>query len=163
MLSVIWEYQETSAKDPDQEEMSTDVMNKVFTARNIDELQEININEAMFASIFSETDPSTYSALIRRVQEYIVNNFMNSSLRLEDIAQANYISTSHLCSIYRRSTGLTVGDYILNTRMHHAEILIRNGHRNIASIAEMCGYDDPGYFSKCFRKKFGVSPKQYME
>lgn len=163
MLSVIWEYQETSAKDPDQEEMSTDVMNKVFTARNIDELQEIIINEAMFASIFSETDPSTYSALIRRVQEYIVNNFMNSSLRLEDIAQANYISTSHLCSIYRRSTGLTVGDYILNTRMHHAEILIRNGHRNIASIAEMCGYDDPGYFSKCFRKKFGVSPKQYME
>ena len=58
--------------------------------------------------------------LIRRVQEYVNANYMNSSLRLEDIAKANFISTQYLCSIYRRAAHATVGDYIFETRMEQA-------------------------------------------
>ena len=47
--------------------------------------------------------------------------------------------------------------------MYHAQKLISDGQRNVTAISEACGYDDPGYFCKCIRKKFGMTPKQYIE
>ena len=56
-----------------------------------------------------------------------------------------------------------MGDYIFETRMEQARRLISQGHRSITAISEACGYDDSGYFCKCFRRKFGMTPRQYIE
>ena len=56
-----------------------------------------------------------------------------------------------------------MGDYIFETRMEQARRLISQGHRSITAISEAGGYDDSGYFCKCFRRKFGMTPRQYIE
>ena len=44
----------------------------------------------------------------------------------------------------------------MQVRMHHAKELLDEGYSNVAFIAEKCGYDDAGYFTKRFKKYFGL-------
>lgn len=163
IMSIILEYTATHADIKESAEASQNMLPSLFSINHIDSLRDYVIEQALSAVGSAESDQNAHSSLIRRVHEYIDQNFSNSALRLEDIARANFISTQYLCSVYRRATGHTVGDYIFDVRMHHAQQLIKNNQHSVTAISEACGYDDPNYFSKCFRKKFGLSPKQYIE
>lgn len=161
MLSVILEY--TAIRTKCAPDASSNALPSLFSINHVESLKKFIIDRAMEAIDNGEMDENAHTMLIRRVNEYIEQNFSSSRLRLEDIAKANFISTQYLCSVYRRATQSTVGDYIFEVRMRHARKMIGDGQRNVTAISESCGYDDPGYFCKCFRKKFGVTPKQYIE
>lgn len=161
MLSVILEY--TAVRTKCAPDASSNVLPSLFSINHVESLKKFIIDRAMEAIGNGEMDENAHTMLIRRVNEYIEQNFGSSSLRLEDIAKANFISTQYLCSVYRRAIQSTIGDYIFEVRMRHARKMIGDGQRNVTTISEACGYDDPGYFCKCFRKKFGVTPKQYIE
>lgn len=163
MLSVILEYSAAHSDEKISEETSRSMMMTLFSIDSVDAVRQFIAEQALRSVSSAEPDENAYAALIRRVQQYINENFSNSALRLEDIAQANFISTQHLCSVYRRSMKSTVGSYLFDVRMQHARKLINDGQRSVTVISEACGYDDPGYFCKCFRKKFGMTPKQYIE
>lgn len=145
------------------ETASEEVIPVLFSINHIDSLKKFILRYAIEAVQSAKQGDTVHNNLIRRVREYVNANYMNSALRLEDIAKANFISTQYLCSIYRRATHTTVGDYIFETRMKHARDLISQGQRNVAIISEACGYDDADYFCKCFRRKFGMTPRQYIE
>ena len=53
-------------------------------------------------------------------------------------------------------------DYLVNLRMQYAHKLITDGLTSISEIAIRCGYIDPLYFSKAFKKMVGVSPTKYI-
>ncbi|WP_342772925.1 helix-turn-helix transcriptional regulator [Paenibacillus lentus] len=55
----------------------------------------------------------------------------------------------------------TFVNYLLGVRMEAAQYLLRNTELKAFEIAERIGFADPNYFSFCFRKKFGISPKEY--
>ena len=162
MMSTILEFKADRGALSDETD-SEDVLPALFSINHTDSLKKFILHYALEAVQSAEQDDTPHNSLIRRVQEYVNANYMNSSLRLEDIAKANFISTQYLCSIYRRAAHATVGDYIFETRMEQARRLISQGQRNVTAIAEACGYDDAGYFCKCFRRKFGMTPRQYIE
>lgn len=56
---------------------------------------------------------------------------------------------------------MTVTEYINNEKLYYACELIRNTSMNISEIADYLGYSDVFYFSKLFKKKFGISPSRY--
>ncbi len=104
-----------------------------------------------------------YVVLVKKIHEYIDRHFADPTLRLEDIAHANALSIQHMCMIYKQTTQSTIGDYLFHARMEHAKQLIARGERNVSMLAEACGYEDPSYFSRCFRKHFGVTPRAFIE
>ena len=53
--------------------------------------------------------------------------------------------------------------YILSLRMVNAQSLLENTDYNIGEIAAIVGYDNPLYFSRVFKKEYGVSPAQYRK
>lgn len=163
IMSIILEYTATHADIKENMDTPLSMLPSLFSINHVDSLRDYVIEQALSAVGSAESGQNAHSPLIRRVHEYIDQNFSNSALRLEDVARANFISTQYLCSVYRHATGHTVGDYIFDVRMYHAQQLIKNNQRNVTAISEACGYDDPNYFSKCFRKKFGMTPKQYIE
>lgn len=93
--------------------------------------------------------------------EYIHHYFGNSDLSVEYISNQLYINSSHLRAIFKRETGLTVSDYITKIRMHKAKELLNAGNAKLSWVSERVGYEDASYFSKCFKKYFGISPSQY--
>ena len=71
------------------------------------------------------------------------------------------MSVQYLCQIYKKKMNATIGEYIFQVRMDRAKRLLDEGAENITALSARCGYEDPNYFSKCFRKQFGISPLYY--
>jgi two-component system response regulator YesN len=56
-----------------------------------------------------------------------------------------------------------MNDYISDYRLSKAKELIDNGHDYVLDIANQVGFSNANYFSKCFKKRFGMSPRGYIE
>lgn len=110
---------------------------------------------------FENNQPSRSQHVASQGMDYINQNFKNSSLTIQDIASAQYINQTYLRSMFKKEYGLTVSDYLTKVRMEAASNLIKQKTYRLADIAEMVGYNDSSYFSKCFKKFYGLSPSQY--
>ncbi len=71
------------------------------------------------------------------------------------------MSESALLRAFRRVTGLPPMDYVLNTRIDRAARLLGRPDPRITDIAFLCGFTDANYFSRIFRQRRGVSPREY--
>ena len=91
--------------------------------------------------------------------------YMDSGFDIEQLAESMKMSRSALTKKLREETGLTVGQLLKDYRLNIArEILVKNsGNRNITEIAYRVGFNDPKYFTRCFTKKYGISPSGYVD
>lgn len=99
--------------------------------------------------------------IIESVMEYIAAYYGDSSLSVEGIANGIYLNSSYLRKVFKKELNMTVNDYIVDFRMMKAKELIGCGNIKLSDISEMVGYNDAGYFSKSFKKKYGFSPSDY--
>jgi AraC-like DNA-binding protein len=60
-------------------------------------------------------------------------------------------------------TGLAPNDFIRELRIDRALQIMEAGETNISQVSFMVGIEDPRYFSKCFKQKFGVTPRDYIK
>ena len=76
-------------------------------------------------------------------------------------------TTLNLRKLFQKELGVTPHRYLTDKRLKMAaELLISDanaGARTIADIAPLCGFHDPLYFSKMFKKKYGTAPRYYLE
>ena len=63
------------------------------------------------------------------------------------------------CHLFRKSMGIPLHKYVTRVRMKEAVRLLKYSSISISQIAYEVGYDDPLYFSRIFKKYYGVSPK----
>ncbi len=97
---------------------------------------------------------------IQRAIEYINRN-IESDLRLEDIGKNAHVSKYYLCRQFKQLTGLTVMEYILQTRLIQAQTLLASDSAPIGEISDRCGFSSSSYFSRIFREKIGLSPSEF--
>ncbi|HEX2926580.1 MAG TPA: response regulator [Ruminiclostridium sp.] len=136
----------------------------------IDSKESIKEIESFFIGIFNKLiksySNSRYMGHVRivdKVKAYIDENYSNSSLGLDNIASNMSINASHLSSIFKKESGVSVTEYLTECRMKHAKELIDAGNKKLFEIAELVGFNDPYYFSKCFKKYTGVSASKYFK
>jgi two-component system response regulator YesN len=140
---------------------ASDVLPYMASLSRIDALRQY-VTDITLRALGDTANAEDHNAsVVLNVNEYIERNFADPELRLGAIADYHYISVQYLCSIYKKQMQMTIGDYIFRVRMNHAKKLLDGGAENIQIIAARCGYDDPNYFTRCFRKEFGVSPMRY--
>lgn len=104
-----------------------------------------------------------HTRMVDKVKDYIDKNYSNSDLSLDNIASNMSINASHLSNIFKKESGLSVTEYLTECRMKHAKELIDRGNKKLFEIAELVGFNDPYYFSKCFKKYTGVSASKYFK
>lgn len=88
-----------------------------------------------------------------------------SSTQFDVMFMASELGMSH-STLYRRInkvTGMSAKNFINEYRLYRACQMIRQGETNVATISEKCGFADYQTFSRTFKQKFGLSPKQYMQ
>lgn len=95
------------------------------------------------------------------VKKAIEANYSDPDLSVEGIAKNAYINSCYLRKVFKKELNMTVCDYITGIRMSKAKELIESNNIKISYISEMVGYCDSNYFSKCFKKYFGISPSEY--
>ncbi|GAA0135459.1 hypothetical protein YSY43_22990 [Paenibacillus sp. YSY-4.3] len=120
----------------------------------------IGICAKLRGSIASERQ-SSYSQLVAEAKEYIQANFHDSDISINIVCRHLHISTGYFSNIFKREMKTTFVNYLLGVRMEAAQYLLRSTELKAFEIAERVGFSDANYFSFCFRKKFGISPKEY--
>ena len=145
-----------------------------FDELSIDRLPEINKDATLenfiswiekialqTCTLFNKEYQSYYKMLADRVDAYILKNYENSELRINDIAELIGISPNYLSSLYKKITGINISDAITNKRISMAcERLIYSE----APIKEICvesGFSNQYYFSAAFKRNIGMSPSEY--
>lgn len=114
----------------------------------------------MIAEIFIHRSPHSHHA--RRAETYIRTRYSDPDLSVEGIAAALSLDRHHLARLFKARYGMTMREYLINTRIHRAAELLREGH-SVTETTALCGYTDLPNFSKMFRRHFGVSPGQYRK
>ncbi len=104
------------------------------------------------------------SRVVQRAKDFIDRNFRKRDLSLEGIADAVSVSATYLSSIFKAQLGTSVIEYMTAIRLEHARRYMQeNPLALIYEVAESSGYGDPYYFSKAFKKKYGISPSKCMD
>ncbi len=84
-------------------------------------------------------------------------------ISIAECAALCHMSESSFTHQFHDSVGVTPRDFLKDIRMEKACDLLKHTDLNVSRIATLCGYRDPLYFSRLFRKKFGVSPSDWRE
>jgi len=100
--------------------------------------------------------------LVQKAVEYI-NNHIQEDIRIDSICEAIHVSKFYFCKKFKQSTGVTVMNYILNTRIVSAKHLLEDSELSISQISEQCGFNSHSYFCQVFRKNYGMTPGQYRK
>lgn len=87
----------------------------------------------------------------------------NGDLIVDDLVQELAVSRSVFFKKLKTLTGLAPIEFIKEMRVKRAAQLIESGDYNMTQIAYMVGINDPRYFSKCFKQRFGMTPTEYKE
>ena len=92
--------------------------------------------------------------------KYIHENFKRP-LSNELLAEIEHLSVSQYIELFKKSTGSTPRNYIIELRVRNACDLLSRSYLPLKEIAMTVGYDDPHYFSRIFKNHRGVSPEAY--
>lgn len=94
---------------------------------------------------------------IKRVMNYIITN-LSSDISLDTLANEFYVSKYHLCNIFKKFTGLTIGEYITQKRLSLAEDLVKEGE-SLSDAALKVGFKSYSSFYKAYKKSYGKIPR----
>ena len=96
------------------------------------------------------------------IKKYIDNNFLNN-LSIKSLSEDLGISQYYLIHSFKKKTGYSPMQYIMNRRIGEAQNLLINTDYSIIQIASKVGYDNPNYFNMLFTKLIGMSPGKYRK
>lgn len=98
-----------------------------------------------------------------RCRELIDNNLSNPDFNIDFMTENLAMSHSALYKKVKTITGMSLIDFINDYKIFKAVQLFRKGETNIESVAVQCGISDPKHFRTLFRRKMGVTPKQFVQ
>ena len=99
---------------------------------------------------------------IEKIHQVIEENLDNSDFNIDTIASTIGLSRSAFFKKLKSLTGFAPVDLVKEIRLNKSIELIKNSDMSISEIAFAVGFKDSGYFSKCFRKKYDQTPREYM-
>lgn len=129
-----------------------------FSLEELDRLSTTMVRK--YCILVNNHSRRPYSPLVTTCLDYIDFHY-NENLSLASLAELCSASDSYLSALFKKETGMTVTDYINQTRIRQSLILLNSSNLAIGEIAAQCGFSDTNYFSRIFKKLQGQSPKQY--
>ena len=98
---------------------------------------------------------------LERVQLVLDGKLTESSFSIQQFSEAVGMSRMQLHRKLKALTGLSASEFVRSQRLKLAATLLKNSDANISQIGYQVGFNDPSYFTKCFREAYGVSPTEY--
>ena len=103
---------------------------------------------------------------VKSIADYLrdyINNHPGDDLSAAALADLTGYSSGYLSRVFRQEFGVSIHDYVLESRMTLARELLLRTHLRVYEIARNVGYDDSNYFIKVFRGFTGMTPQEYKQ
>lgn len=91
---------------------------------------------------------------------YIQSHY-RENIAILDVADVVHYSVPHFSKLFHAYTGLSYREYLLRLRLSYAFLILFNPDIGVQKACFMSGFNTPEYFSRVFRKRFGISPEQH--
>lgn len=149
-----------------------DCMERLLSAKKLtmsDELVRMSQMLEIFALLMEENErhretdtdcPGT--VYVKYAMDYMRMHF-REKVKIDTLAEMIGISRSYLSARFKEELQLSPKEYLIGLRMEHAAYLLHHTAEPIHIVATESGYEDSLSFSKAFKHKFGMSPKEYRE
>lgn len=112
----------------------------------------------------SDDDTMRTNNFMERLNRYVGDNLSDTNMTVDDIAAALHVSRTQLFLRIKELAGTTPNELVRSIRLKRAaELLAERSDLRVSEISYMVGFTSVSYFSKCFRKRFGMLPNQYIE
>ncbi len=111
---------------------------------------------SQMASAFSQREHKIVLAVSRVVEERGA-----AQISIQDLADAVHLSCGHLSRVFRRTTGITLEQYLIQQRVELAKRALLDPRLNVAEVAERCGFCNPAYFASVFKKHVKCTPREF--
>jgi len=98
--------------------------------------------------------------LVRKLDAYIAEN-RDADIPNTELAAVFGYHPFYLSQLMKSKTGLTLRQYVAAYRFRLAKTLLENTDASVSDIAMQLGFSDASYFTKCFKKEVGLTPKEY--
>ncbi|MEP0212689.1 MAG: response regulator, partial [Cellulophaga sp.] len=108
------------------------------------------------------TVTSSDETFLQNAIEIVEKHMMNSEFSVEMLVKEMNMSRSNLYLKIKELTGLSSSEFIRNIRLKRAVQLFEKSDLSVKEIMYMTGFNTASYFSKCFKKQFGVVPSKYI-
>ena len=102
------------------------------------------------------------SARLTDTMKYIKEN-LSEQMTNHQLADVAHMSLRHFIRIFKHIYNDTPTNFILKLRLEKARDLLEDGTYNVYEISNICGFSHSNYFSKIFRKAYGVTPRDYRK
>ena len=113
------------------------------------------------ASLSTRGQKLPHSEIVQRLENDILENYPDCGYDLNRVLNALPFSAGYVKKVFKKETGLTPLQYLTDKRLENAasNLAMSGGRGNISEIAYQCGFSEPLYFSRLFKRKYGVSPR----
>lgn len=92
-----------------------------------------------------------------------VNEFYMRPIQTPELAAMLHMDRNRFSREFRRQFGISPKEHVVNTRIHHAKVMLLTTGMTIGEIAGRCGFNDEYFFYRLFKKKLGMTPCQYRD
>lgn len=97
---------------------------------------------------------------VNKISRYLLEN-IEKEVSMNDLAEKLYLSKNYLGELFKQETGISVGEFINNAKVHRAGVLLLESDLKFYQIAYALGFNNIEYFTKIFKKIMGETPQNY--
>jgi two-component system response regulator YesN len=161
LTAVYQEFCKTEGKAPEILERYIASMQKILQCETLAETEKCIKSMVLFINNYFILKYNQRSKkTVERIKDYIVK-MRGSAISLNDIAKEAYMSASYMCAVFKKETGKTLNEYIIEDKMNYAKELLKTSRIKIYEVAEQLGYESSHYFSYSFKRYTGITPQQF--
>lgn len=141
--------------------LSQEYAQKMHRAISKDQLDDLMRQYAIaFCQAVRDNRKNEYSPYVKRAVQWIESK-LSQPVTANDLSKLNNITQQHFSQLFKKETGKTVKQYIMQARCERAAELLMSSDLSIRDISQYVGYEDAAYFARVFKSVTGHTPQEY--
>ena len=116
--------------------------------------------------VLTTLDAPRHSPIVEEIESAIIRSYPDENFDLEEYLRSLPFNYDYLRRLFKRESGVTPHQLLSDTRLNAAASQLSSAEGtgpSISEVAHLCGFREPLYFSRMFKKKFGLSPTGYQD
>lgn len=141
---------------------SKKILEALSASLHFDEMQTLFIAEFIgILKVIRNIRLEQAGRSVETVKRWIAKHY-HEPAELSQLAGLVFLTPTYLSKLFKAETGMTITDYLIEIRINHAKLLLREAcSLKVHEIGSKVGYPDPAYFNKLFKRMVGVTPNEY--
>lgn len=136
-------------------------LERINESQTLKEMHQFAISLVLsLAESMSQKNYSGNSSVIKEVVSYLNTNY-KENISLPSLAEHVHVNSTYLSTLFKQEMGIPFTVYLNNIRLSRSEDLLRNSSSTITEICLAVGFSSPSYFTKVFKNRYGMGPKEY--